>query len=77
MPQTLSPAEAAARVEASDSIGIPLGTGQPGAFFEALGERDDWDELRIYGALRWSSVAWASSARVSCGLTLSISPPRS
>lgn len=51
MPQILSPAEAAARVEASDSIGIPLGTGQPGAFFEALGERDDWNELRIYGAL--------------------------
>ena len=51
MAETLTPAEAAARVEPRDSIGVPLGTGQPGALFDALGERDDWEDLRVYGAL--------------------------
>src|SRR5215218_10829185 len=51
MAATLSPADAAARVEKRDTLGIPLGPGQPAAFLEALGERDDWEELRIYGAL--------------------------
>jgi acyl-CoA hydrolase len=51
MAETLSAAEAAARIEARDSLGIPLGTGQPGALMEALGARDDWEELRVYGAL--------------------------
>jgi acyl-CoA hydrolase len=49
--ETLTPAEAAARVETRDSIGLPLATGQPAGFLEALGERDDWEELRVYGAL--------------------------
>jgi acyl-CoA hydrolase len=49
--ETLSPAEAAARLAPDDTLGIPLGTGQPAALLEALGERDDWDGLRIYGAL--------------------------
>src|SRR5215212_3994246 len=47
----LEPRQAAARVEAADTLGIPLGTGQPAAFLQALGERDDWTELRVYGAL--------------------------
>jgi acyl-CoA hydrolase len=51
MVATLSPQEAAARVATRDTLGIPLGPGQPAAFLEALGERDDWEELRIYGAL--------------------------
>jgi acyl-CoA hydrolase len=51
MAETLSAADAAARVETRDSIGIPLGPGQPGAFFEALGKREDWEELRVFGAL--------------------------
>src|ERR671922_325139 len=58
MAATLSPEEAAARVHSVDSIGIPLGTGQPAAFLEALGERDDWEELRIYGALL---LAWSEA----------------
>ena len=29
---------------------MPLGPGQPVAFLEALGERDDWADLRVYGA---------------------------
>jgi acyl-CoA hydrolase len=51
MAETLTAAEGAARLEAVDELGIPLGPGQPAAFLEALGERDDWEELRIYGAL--------------------------
>jgi acyl-CoA hydrolase len=51
MVATLNPQEAAARVATRDTLGIPLGPGQPAAFLEALGERDDWEELRIYGAL--------------------------
>jgi acyl-CoA hydrolase len=51
MARTISPADAAARVETRDTLGIPLGPGQPAGFLEALGEREDWEELRIYGAL--------------------------
>ena len=42
---------AAARLGVRDSIGLPLGTGQPPAFLRALGERDDWEDLRVAGAL--------------------------
>ncbi len=51
MAETLSPAEAAARLEPSDTLGIPLATGQPPEFMAALGERDDWEDLKVYGAL--------------------------
>ena len=43
--------EAAARLEPTDTLGIPLGPGQPPEFLQALGRRDDWEGLRIYGAL--------------------------
>jgi acyl-CoA hydrolase len=49
--QRLSAADAAARVEVADTLGIPLATGQPPAFMAALGEREDWEDLRVYGAL--------------------------
>ena len=51
MAEKLTPEEAAERVEASDKLGIPLGPGQPPALLAALGERDDWEDLRVYGAL--------------------------
>ncbi len=51
MPQKLSAAEAAALLEPVDSLGLPVGPGQPPAFLEALGRREDWSELRVYGAL--------------------------
>ncbi|KAB2853731.1 MAG: 4-hydroxybutyrate CoA-transferase, partial [Bauldia sp.] len=44
-------AEAAARVRPADTLGLPLGPGQPPDFLRALGERDDWTDLRVYGAL--------------------------
>jgi acyl-CoA hydrolase len=51
MGETLSPDDAAARLRPADTLGIPLATGQPAAFMAALGERDDWEDLRVYGAL--------------------------
>jgi acyl-CoA hydrolase len=51
MAETLTAAEAAARFEPTDTLGIPLGPGQPPALMEALGKRTDWEDLRVYGAL--------------------------
>ena len=51
MAEKLSAADAAARLDATDTLGIPLATGQPPAFMAALGERDDWQDLKVYGAL--------------------------
>ncbi len=47
----MSPAEAAALVRPRDTLAMPLGPGQPAAFLHALGERDDFEELRVFGAL--------------------------
>lgn len=49
--QVLTAAEAAALVRPTDVVGIPLGPGQPGDFLHALGERDDWTDLVVTGAL--------------------------
>jgi len=43
--------EAAALIRPDDTLGLPLGPGQPPSFLQALGERDDWEDLRVYGAL--------------------------
>jgi len=51
MPEQLSAEQAAARLKAADTLGIPLGPGQPPAFLRALGEREDWTDLQVYGAL--------------------------
>ncbi len=50
-PRPVSASEAAARLEPVDRLGIPLGPGQPKAFLHALGERDDWEDLAVFGAL--------------------------
>jgi acyl-CoA hydrolase len=49
--ERLTPDEGAARLLPVDSMGMPLGPGQPVAFLEALGKRTDWEHLRIGGAL--------------------------
>lgn len=51
VPERLTPDEAAARIQPRDTLAIPLGPGQPPAFMEALGRREDWEELRVGGAL--------------------------
>lgn len=47
----LRPDQAAAMVHARDTVGLGLGPGIPPAFLTALGERDDWEELDVFGAL--------------------------
>jgi acyl-CoA hydrolase len=47
----LGAAEAAARVREVDTLAVPLGPGQPGAFLHALSARDDWRNLVVFGAL--------------------------
>jgi len=49
--RTLTAAEAAAEIRPTDTFGMPLGPGQPVSLLEAMGEREDWEDLRIYGAL--------------------------
>jgi acyl-CoA hydrolase len=44
-------ADAVAALRARDTLVIPLGPGQPTALLHALGERDDWDQLDVFGAL--------------------------
>lgn len=51
MSTELTAEQAAARLHAADTLGIPLGPGQPPSFLQALGEREDWTDLRVYGAL--------------------------
>jgi len=51
MAERLSAEEAATRLRPDDTLGLPLGPGQPPSFLAALGERDDWRDLRVYGAL--------------------------
>lgn len=42
---------AVAAIRATDTMAVPLGPGVPGGFLHALGERDDFDDLRVFGAL--------------------------
>jgi acyl-CoA hydrolase len=51
MPQELTAEQAAALLETTDTLGMPLGPGQPPALLRALGQREDWTDLRVYGAL--------------------------
>jgi acyl-CoA hydrolase len=50
-PKRLSASAAAALLRPSDTLAVPLGPGQPTAFLAALGERDDWTDLRVFAAL--------------------------
>ncbi|HEX4905928.1 MAG TPA: acetyl-CoA hydrolase/transferase C-terminal domain-containing protein [Acidimicrobiales bacterium] len=43
--------EVVGHLHAVDTLGMPLGPGQPADLLEALGRRTDWEDLRIYGAL--------------------------
>jgi acyl-CoA hydrolase len=43
--------QAVGRLLPIDTIGMPLGPGQPPALIEALGRRTDWEDLRVMGAL--------------------------
>jgi acyl-CoA hydrolase len=49
--KTCTPEEAAALFRTRDTFGIPLGPGQPASLLHALGARDDWEHLDVFGAL--------------------------
>jgi acyl-CoA hydrolase len=51
MVKECSAADAAALLRPRDSLGIPLGPGQPPALLHALSERDGWERLDVFGAL--------------------------
>jgi acyl-CoA hydrolase len=51
MARELTPAAAADLVRPADTMAIPLGPGAPAAFLHALGERDDWQHLQVFGGL--------------------------
>jgi acyl-CoA hydrolase len=62
-------AEAAALLRPRDTLCLPLGPGQPGALMEALGERDDFEDLSIFCALLLAphAVLFKSGVRVLSG----------
>jgi acyl-CoA hydrolase len=43
--------DAVALIRPTDTLAVPLGPGVPGAFLHALGERTDFADLQIFGAL--------------------------
>ncbi len=50
-PSFVTPSEAAGLIRSRDTIGFGLGPANPDAFLTALGERDDWEDLVLGGAL--------------------------
>ncbi len=47
----MSVEDAAALVRATDTMAVPLGPGAPAGLLHALGARDDWVELEVFGGL--------------------------
>ena len=46
-----TPQQVADLLRRDDTVAVPIATGQPAAFLAALGERDDWNGLTIFGGL--------------------------
>jgi acyl CoA:acetate/3-ketoacid CoA transferase beta subunit len=46
-----SMSDAVAAIRPTDALAVPLGPGVPGGFLHALGERDDFEHLEVFGAL--------------------------
>lgn len=47
----MSMSDAISLIRPTDSLAVPLGPGVPTGFLHALGERDDFVDLRVFGAL--------------------------
>ncbi len=67
--RTCSPREAVSLLKPSDTIGFGLGPANPDAFMTALGDRDDWEQLIVGGALFLSLYDFLTMPGVSyrCG----------
>lgn len=50
-PEPRTPEQAASLLDPTDTLAVGLGPAQPMGFLAALGERDDWRDLRVFGAL--------------------------
>ncbi|MCA9512664.1 MAG: acetyl-CoA hydrolase/transferase C-terminal domain-containing protein [Myxococcota bacterium] len=50
-PEILTPDEAAARFRPRDALAVGVATAQPPALLEALGRRDDWEDLLFLSSL--------------------------
>jgi acyl-CoA hydrolase len=46
-----TPRQAVDRLRPDDVLAVPIATGQPAAFLAAIGEREDWNGLVVFGAL--------------------------
>ena len=64
MARTISAEEAAALFEPRDTFAMPLGPGQPATLLEALGKREDWEELRIGTALLFAFTPLFNHSKV-------------
>ena len=51
VPPVMTPAEAVALVNRIDTVGFGLGPANPDGFLSALGDRHDWENLVLGGAL--------------------------
>src|SRR5690349_2890953 len=50
-PQHLALDDAAALIQPTDTLSVPLGPGQPSGFLHALGQRESFVDLQIFSAL--------------------------
>jgi acyl-CoA hydrolase len=50
-PTEMTVEDAAGLLRPTDQMGIPLGPGHPVGLLRALGQRDDWEDLEVSGAL--------------------------
>lgn len=47
----MTPEDAADLLRPVDTLAVPLGPGVPGSFVHALGRREEWEQLDVFGAL--------------------------
>ncbi len=58
--------EAVDLLHRDDLVAVPIATGQPAEFLAALGERDDWDGLRVFSGLFVEPYAFIQHPGVRC-----------
>jgi acyl-CoA hydrolase len=56
--------DAVSRLQRDDLLAVPIATGQPGAFLAAIGERDDWRNLVVFGGLLTEPYSFLQRAGV-------------